>query len=72
MKRCCTDEESVDSSVKSTDVDGMFGVGAGGFCNFTNSIIIMYLQLWRPEAIQIDTFGALSSTITLEKQSALS
>ena len=29
--------------------DDAFGVEEGGFCNFTNSILIIYLRLWLNE-----------------------
>ena len=65
------DNNSVDSSVCSTDLDDVFGVEEGGFCNFTNSIVIIYLRLWLnekpgltgfisrelPAAIQIDSMN---------------
>jgi hypothetical protein len=72
------DEESCDS-VTSADLDDVFGVEAGGFCNFTNSIVIIYLQLWLnekpglanfvsqlPEAIQIDTVVNCSSAVAVK------
>jgi hypothetical protein len=70
------DEESC-QSMTSADLNDVFGVEAGGFCNFTNSIVIIYLRLWLnekpgltnfvsrqlPEAIQIDTAVPRSSAV---------
>jgi len=49
------DEDGDDTLVKSitsADIDDVFGVEAGGFCNFTNSIVIIYLRLWLNEQRQ--------------------
>ena len=40
-----TTEEDFDDA----DEDDAFGVEEGGFCNFTNSILIIYLRLWLNE-----------------------
>jgi hypothetical protein len=67
-------------SMTSADLNDVFGVEAGGFCNFTNSIVIIYLRLWLnekpghtnfvsrrlPEAIQIDTMVPQSSAIAVK------
>jgi hypothetical protein len=37
------DAASVQSSVHSTDLEDVFGLEDGGFCNVTNSIVIIYL-----------------------------
>jgi hypothetical protein len=80
------DNNSVDSSVCSTDLDDVFGVEEGGFCNFTNSIVIIYLRLWLnekpgltgfvsrelPAAIQIDSMNAPSSAFSIKRLSSLS
>ncbi len=34
---------------KEADVDDAFGVEEGGFCNFSNSILIIYLWMWLNE-----------------------
>ena len=76
------EEKSVDSSIKSADLDDVFGVEEGGFCNFTNSVVIIYLRLWLnekpgltnfvsrqlPEEIQIDSMGAPASTMAAKRQ----
>jgi hypothetical protein len=73
------DEESR-QSMTSADLNDVFGVEAGGFCNFTNSIVIIYLRLWlneKPglttfvshqllEAIQIDTMVPQSSAVVVK------
>jgi len=78
------DDKSVDSSVHSADIDDVFGVEAGGFCNFTNSVVIIYLRMWlneRPgltsfvsrellEGIQIDSMEAPAATVTVRRQSS--
>jgi hypothetical protein len=75
------EEKSVDSSIKSADLDDVFGVEEGGFCNFTNSVVIIYLRLWLnekpgltnfvsrqlPEEIQIDSMGAPASTMAAKR-----
>jgi hypothetical protein len=83
MKTCQTHDENdgeSGDSMNSADIDDVFGIEAGGFCNFTNSIIIIYLRLWlneKPgltsfvscqllEAIQIDTMVARSSAIAVK------
>jgi hypothetical protein len=38
-----------DESMSSFDRDDVFGVEEGGFCCFTNSIVIIYLRLWLNE-----------------------
>jgi len=40
-----TTEEDFDEA----EEDDVFGVEEGGFCNFTNSILIIYLRLWLNE-----------------------
>ncbi|MFO0446521.1 MAG: hypothetical protein ACK51L_02525, partial [bacterium] len=87
MKACFhaddAEEKSVDSSIKSADLDDIFGVEeGGGGCNFTNSVVIIYLRLWLnekpgltnfvsrqlPEEIQIDSMGAPASTMAAKRQ----
>jgi hypothetical protein len=88
MKMCRAadgeDDKSVDSSVHSADIDDVFGVEAGGFCNFTNSVVIIYLRMWLnerpgltsfvsrelPEGIQIDSMEAPAATVTVRRQSS--
>jgi len=41
----CIDDESMSSF----DKDDIFGVEEGGFCCFTNSVVIIYLRLWLNE-----------------------
>jgi hypothetical protein len=74
---------SVDSSVNSADIDDVFGVEAGGFCNFTNSVVIIYLPMRLnerpgltsfvsrelPEGIQIDSMEAPAATVIVRRQS---
>jgi len=53
------DEDGDDTSEKSitdADIDDVFGVEAGGFCNFTNSIVIIYLRLWLNEKPGLTSF----------------
>jgi len=80
------DNNSVDSSIRSADLDDVFGVEEGGFCNFTNSIVIIYLRLWLnekpgltgfvsrelPAAIQIDSMDAPSSAFSIRRLSSSS
>jgi hypothetical protein len=37
------DTASIQSSMHSTDLDNVFGIEEGCFCNFTNSIVVIYL-----------------------------
>jgi hypothetical protein len=78
------DEESVQSSVNSADLDDVFGVENGGFCNFTNSVVIVYLRLWLnerpgltgfvsrqlPDVMQVDTMQAPAAISAVKQQSA--
>jgi hypothetical protein len=80
------DAESVDSSVKSADINDVFGLEDGGFCKFTNSIVIVHLRLWLneklgltsfvsrelPQEIQVDSMRATSSTVAAWQQSTTS
>jgi len=79
------DEDGDDTSEKSitdADIDDVFGVEAGGFCNFTNSIVIIYLRLWLnekpgltsfvsrelPDSIQIDSMGNTAAAMLARRQ----
>ncbi len=79
------DTESVQSSVDSADLNDVFGVEEGGFCNFTNSIVVIYLRLWLnecpglnsfvscqlPDTIQVDSMLAPGALSAAKQQSAL-
>jgi len=43
QKEADPDTESVQSSIHSADLNDVFGVEEGGFCNFTNSIVVIHL-----------------------------
>jgi hypothetical protein len=43
------DTAEEDFDVADADMDDIFGVEEGGFCNFTNSIVIIYLRMWLNE-----------------------
>ncbi len=46
--------DTIKEDFDDADEDDVFGVEEGGFCNFTNSIIIIFLRLWlneRPELV---------------------
>jgi hypothetical protein len=43
------DADSVESSMNSADIDDVFGQEQGGFCCFTNSVVMIYLRLWLNE-----------------------
>jgi len=62
MKMCRAadgeDDKSVDSSLNSADINDVFGVEAGGFCNFTNSVVIIYLHMWLNERHGLNSFAA--------------
>ncbi len=72
------DDESVAKSMTSADKNDVFGVEEGGFCCFTNSIVIIYLRLWlheqpgltgfvsqhTPDEFQVDTMVAPAATAT--------
>jgi len=46
-----------DESMSSFDRDDVFGVEEGGFCCFTNSIVIIYLRLWLNERPGLTRFS---------------
>jgi hypothetical protein len=70
--------------VNSADLDDVFGAETGGFCNFTNSVVIIYLRLWLnerpgltgfesrqlPDTIQVDSMQAPAATSAIKQQSA--
>ena len=56
QKEADPETESVQSSVHSADLNDVFGVEEGGFCNFTNSIVVIYLQLWFNECPELTNF----------------
>ncbi len=41
--------ETTEKDFDDADEDDVFGVEEGGFCNFTNSILIIYLRMWLNE-----------------------
>ena len=49
-----TTEEDFDEA----DEDDVFGVEEGGFCNFTNSILIIYLRMWLNERPGLVNFAS--------------
>ncbi len=77
------DESEGDDSITSADVNDVFGVVEGGFCCFTNSIVIIYLYLWLnerpglsgfisrnlPDILQVDTMIAPAVMSTNRQQS---
>ena len=72
------DADSVESSMNSADIDDVFGQEQGGFCCFTNSVVMIYLRLWLnerpgltgfvsrhiPDEFQVDTLTAPACTAT--------
>ena len=76
------DESECDDSVTSADVNDVFGVEEGGFCCFTNSVVIIYLRLWLnerpglsgfvsrhiPDILQVDTMTAPAAMSTTRQQ----
>jgi hypothetical protein len=56
QKEADPDTESVQSSIHSTDLTDVFGVEEGGFCNFTNCIMVIYLRLWLNERPGLTNF----------------
>ena len=75
----CIDDESMSSF----DKDGVFGVEEGGFCCFTNSVVIIYLRFWLnerpvltrfvnrqlPAEIQVDSMSAPANSVQSKLQS---
>jgi hypothetical protein len=78
-------EESNGDSVsdESFDLNDAFGVEQGGFCCFTNSILMIYLRLWLnerpamtgfvnrqlPTEIQVDSMRAPAASVKRPSQS---
>jgi hypothetical protein len=71
-----TTEEDFDDA----DADDVFGVEEGGFCNFTNSIVIIYFRMWLPGLvnfmsrqipgdIQVDSMANSVSAVSETKKS---
>ena len=56
QKEADPETESVQSSVHSADLNDVFGVEEGGFCNFTNGIVVIYLCLWLNERPGLTNF----------------
>jgi hypothetical protein len=56
QKEADPETESVQSSVHSADLNDVFGVEEEGFCNFTNSIVVIYLRLWLNECPGLTNF----------------
>jgi len=56
QKEADPETESVQSSVHSADLNDVFGVEEGDFCNFTNSIVVIYLRLWLNERPGLTNF----------------
>jgi hypothetical protein len=69
--------------MSSFDKDDIFGVEEGGFCCFTNSVVIFYLRLWLnerpvltrfvrrqlPAEIQVDSMSAPANSVQSKLQS---
>jgi hypothetical protein len=56
QKEADPDTESIQSSVHSVNLNNVFGVEEGGFYNFTNSIMVIYLRLWLNECPRLTNF----------------
>jgi hypothetical protein len=76
------DTAEEDFDVADADMDDIFGVEEGGFCNFTNSIVIIYLRMWLnerpglvnfvsrqiPGNIQVDSMATSVSAVSETKK----
>jgi hypothetical protein len=75
--------ETTEEDFDDADEDDVFGVEEGGFCNFTNSIVIIYLRMWLnerpglvnfvsrqiPGQIQVDSMATSAAAVSETKNS---